>query len=266
MTGDRQRLSRTFDRVAQLYDEVRPGYPEALFDDLVALSALPDRGCILEVGCGTGQATAPLARRGYRILALEPGANLAAVSRRNLAAFSEVEVRERSFEEWELEARPFDLVVAATSFKWVDPAIRYWKAGEALRSGGCAALFWNAHVYVPEEDRFFDDVQAIYRRYLPDSVGRPSLGSELPTTIDQGFAESGMFEQVAVRQYPWTEWYDTGRYIKLLQTFSEHIALPEKERASLLREVAALIDSGFGGRLVKHQVAVLQLARRLPAV
>ena len=262
MTVDRERFAGTFDRAAEMCDEVRPGYPKALFDDLCELAAIPERGRILEIGCGTGQATMPLAERGYRILCLEPGANLAAVARRNLAAFPEVEVRERRFEEWEVEPASFDLLIAATSFKWADPAVKYGKAGEALRAGGCAALFWNAHVYVPGEDRFFDDVQAIYARYLPETVDRPALQSELPTTAESGFIETGLFDEAAVRQYPWTETYETARYIKLLQTFSEHIALPEDARERLLAEIAEMIDGEFGGRVLKHHVAVLQIARR----
>ena len=73
-------------RRRSLYDEVRPGYPEELFDDVVSLSGIPAGGRILEIGCGTGQATVPFARRGYRILCVELGENLAAVARRNLEA------------------------------------------------------------------------------------------------------------------------------------------------------------------------------------
>jgi 2-polyprenyl-3-methyl-5-hydroxy-6-metoxy-1,4-benzoquinol methylase len=62
---------QTFDQEAEFYDEARPGYPEALFDDVVALSAIPEEGRILEIGCGTGQATVPMARRGYHILCIE---------------------------------------------------------------------------------------------------------------------------------------------------------------------------------------------------
>jgi hypothetical protein len=37
MTEDQNRLRTTFDGAALLYDQVRPGYPEELFDDMVAL-------------------------------------------------------------------------------------------------------------------------------------------------------------------------------------------------------------------------------------
>ena len=66
MAEERTKLRGVFDEAALLYHEVRPGYPEELFDDVVALSGIPSGGRILEIGCGTGQATVPLARRGYR--------------------------------------------------------------------------------------------------------------------------------------------------------------------------------------------------------
>jgi len=37
---DRERLRQTFDAAAARYDRVRPEYPGALFDDLVALAEL----------------------------------------------------------------------------------------------------------------------------------------------------------------------------------------------------------------------------------
>ncbi len=74
---ERERLSQTFDRAAESYDRIRPDYPEALFDDLTALAGLRPGDHLLEVGCGTGQATLPLARRGFRVTCVELGAGLA---------------------------------------------------------------------------------------------------------------------------------------------------------------------------------------------
>src|SRR6266542_825941 len=75
----------TFDEVAELYDQVRPDYPAQLFDDLVSLSGLPESGRVLEVGAGTGISTLPLAERGYRVVAVELGDDLAAVARKKLS-------------------------------------------------------------------------------------------------------------------------------------------------------------------------------------
>lgn len=140
---DPGRLRSTFDGVASLYDEVRPGYPERLFDDLASIAGAGSGTRALEIGCGTGQATLPLARRGYRLLGVELGANLAAVARTKLADYPNARVLASSFEEWSPEEGAFDLVVSATAFHWVDPQVRYRKSAQALRPGGSLALIWN---------------------------------------------------------------------------------------------------------------------------
>src|SRR5689334_3964118 len=73
-------LHATFDTVATLYDEVRPGYPDVIIDAVIERSGLPAEGRILEIGCGTGQITRPFAQRGYPILALELGPSLAVLA------------------------------------------------------------------------------------------------------------------------------------------------------------------------------------------
>ena len=171
MAEERDRLRTTFDEAASLYDEVRPGYPEDLFDDIVSLSGIPAGGRILEIGCGTGQATVPLARRGYRIQCIELGENMAAVARRNLERYPNAEVRTGAFEESFLQEGAFDLAVSATAFHWLDPAVAYPKAARALRDGGSLALFWNVHVHSDASEGFFEAAQRIYEREAPRDLG-----------------------------------------------------------------------------------------------
>ena len=70
----REELRQTFGQAAERYDRARPEYPEALFDDLVTLAGLTPGDRLIEVGCATGKATRPLARRGFRITCVELGA------------------------------------------------------------------------------------------------------------------------------------------------------------------------------------------------
>jgi tRNA1(Val) A37 N6-methylase TrmN6 len=95
-----QLRKRSFDAAARLYDRFRPGYPEHLFEDLVQLSGIPEGGRILEIGPGTGQATLPLARRGYSILGIEMGASMARLYRKNLRGFPNAEILNIAFEDW----------------------------------------------------------------------------------------------------------------------------------------------------------------------
>src|ERR1700721_2511303 len=89
----RERLRRTFDDVAEDYQGARPEYPDALYETLIALTGVePGVDALCEVGCASGKATLPLARRGFAIACVELGAALAAEARRNLAGFERVSV------------------------------------------------------------------------------------------------------------------------------------------------------------------------------
>jgi 2-polyprenyl-3-methyl-5-hydroxy-6-metoxy-1,4-benzoquinol methylase len=122
----------TFDGVAALYGGVRPVYPEPLFNDIIAFAGLAATDRILEIGCGTGQATQGFARRGFSILALDPGSDLIGIARENLADFPNIHFEESTFEAWQSEMSAFKLVVAAQSFHWVAPDIRFAKTASQL--------------------------------------------------------------------------------------------------------------------------------------
>src|SRR5215467_1168367 len=89
---ERERLRETFDQAAESYQQARPDYPGELFDDLIQAAGLAPGDRLLEVGCATGKATVPLARRGFRITCIELGADLAAEARRNLGSFPRVTI------------------------------------------------------------------------------------------------------------------------------------------------------------------------------
>ena len=96
----RDSFKTTFDEVAELYDKVRPGYPDEILKTIIKGSSLPKNASILEVGPGTGQITLPFAERDYQILGLELGENLAQVARRKFANFPKVTIETIALEDW----------------------------------------------------------------------------------------------------------------------------------------------------------------------
>ncbi|GLW09600.1 methyltransferase type 11 [Microtetraspora sp. NBRC 13810] len=231
-----------------------------MFDDLLG-SAGP--GCrVLEIGCGTGQATAPLAESGCRVVAVELGAEMAAVARRNLARFPGVEVVTAAFEEWPLPREPFDVVVSATAFHWIDPAVRVTKAADALRPGGLLATVATHHVAGGSAE-FFAEVQDCYERFDPATP--PGLRLTAAAGIPRDGEEvrrSGRFGPVAFHRYEWELTYATAEYLDLLRTYSGHLALLAAARDGLLACVGGLIDGRYGGSVTKRYLTELRLAQR----
>jgi SAM-dependent methyltransferase len=76
----RRRLRTTFTEDAELYDRVRSGYPPELFDDLAELTTVGKDRRVLEIGCGTAQATVPLAWRGCHVVAVELGEQMVGIA------------------------------------------------------------------------------------------------------------------------------------------------------------------------------------------
>jgi SAM-dependent methyltransferase len=260
---ERQRLAATFDEAADLYHRARPDYPEELFDHLVAVTGLQPGARVVEVGCATGKATLPMLRRGYRVTCVEPGPSLAAAARRNLAAF-DAEVVESRFEDWSPRPGAFALAYAATAWHWVDPAVRYERAAEALAPGGHLALWGTIHVFPRGGDPFFEEIQEVYEAIgdglPPDAVWpRPH---ELPAEFDDVEA-SGLFEPVDVRQFAWETEYTAQEYIDLLNTFSGHIAMDDWQRDRLYGEIRRRLAARPSATLRRGWGLALQIARRI---
>jgi SAM-dependent methyltransferase len=247
---DYVRLRRTFNEDAERYDRARPRYPVAMFDDLAAAGA-PVGARVLEIGCGTGQATVALAERGYRIVAVELGHEMATVARRNLARFDSFEVVTAAFEDWPLPDEPF-------------PTVRVWMSADALRAGGLLATVRTEHIAGGSE-AFFVAVQDCYERFDPATQPglRPRPAADIPED-DRELVSSGRFGAPRFQRYEWELSYTTAEYLDLLLTYSGHRALPAAQRSGLLNCVAGLIDANHGGRVIKRYLTELRVASRLP--
>ena len=258
----RESLRRTFDTAADLYDAARPDYPEQLFDDLVELANLEPGDRLLEIGCATGKATRSLVERGFAVVCVELGAELAARARRNLAGLP-VQIHVAPFETWEGEAESFELVYAATAWHWLDPQIRYRKTHRLLRPDGCLAFWSAAHAFPVGFDPFFTEIQEVY-----DAIGESHPGEWPPPRPDEvpdeaaEIAASGLFEDVRVRRYVWQTTYTADEYVALLDTFSGHIAMEDTKRERLYREIRRRLANRPDPRLRRHWYAILHVARR----
>ncbi|MDQ6901030.1 MAG: class I SAM-dependent methyltransferase [Candidatus Dormibacteraeota bacterium] len=260
----RDRLSSTFDCASDLYQGARPEYPAEVFERLTRIAGLRSGDRLLELGCATGKATLPLAERGFRITCIEPGPQLAAAARRNLAAFPGVDIVAGRFEDWpNRERERFDLVFAATAWHWIDPAVRYSKAWEVLRARGHLAFWAAVHVFPEGGDRFFIEIQDVYDEIgegWPAERSRPRPG-ELKDQSEEIDA-SGLFRTIEVRHFDWEQTYDADGYVELLETFSGHLTMERWQRDRLYGEIRRRLEQRHDRSLRRHWGGVLHIARR----
>jgi SAM-dependent methyltransferase len=264
LSADAPARRASFNAVARLYDEMRPGYPQALFDDLCVLAGLGADSRLLEIGCGTGHATLPLARRGLEIDCVELGEQMAAVAREKLAGFHRVGVVVADFEKWNSDAR-YGLIFSASAYHWLNPKTRMARIAHRLEPGGWIAVWRNHHVRGSGASaEFFLAAQAVYAREAPQLAatftGLRDSGQIEPVGIGEWIA-SGLFEDAQTRVYTAQLEYSAPQYVRLLDTYSDHRTLPDKNRARLFAGLVRLADD-FGGKVTREQAVILEMARK----
>jgi SAM-dependent methyltransferase len=258
--SERHDLRAGFDQAAETYQRTRPVCPSQLFDDLARLARLGPGARVAEIGCGTGQATVPLAERGLAVTAVELGAGLAAVARRRLAGFPAAHVLTTSFEDWDPHGARFDAVVAFNSLHWIDPRLRYAKPARLLAPGSAMAVAGCQWAQPADTEQFWADVQQDYR-----AVGYEGGPPPPPEQIGPWHfpAEAAaFFQEVASLRYPFQVSYSAGDYLDILATQSGTRALGQAGSAELLSRVRNRLRSLGSPRLTATFVGFLAIGRR----
>ncbi len=187
---------------------------------------------------------------------LDIGSDLAAVAAAKFRESNNIRIIVSPFEDWKPNGQLYDLIIAATSFHWVDPAVAYVKSAALLKPAGALAVFSNKHV--KNNEGFFAAVQDVYRELSPSMTNTTGNVEENL----QALPGEEHFEEPIFRSYPWSMEYSTSQYIDLLSTYSDHINLPDAERKALFTGIANLINREYGDCLLKHYEAVLTLRRK----
>jgi hypothetical protein len=123
---------------------------------------------------------------------------------------------------------------------------------------------WSAvHVFPEGGYPFFAELQHVYDEIgesRPENAAWPRPG-ELPDDREE-IEGSGLFEDIVVRHFDWEVVYDADWYLRLLDTFSGHIAMEPWQRDRLYGEIRRRLGQRAGARLRRHWGPVLQVARR----
>jgi hypothetical protein len=126
--------------------------------------------------------------------------------------------------------------------------------------------FWNEHVATDADGGFFAASQEVYAREAPGIFNGDYGGPPRPEVLPDRGGEiygSGLFSPVARRStYLWEQDYDAEGYLRVLDTYSGHIALAEETGTRLYEGISRLIRVKYGGSIVKGYVTSLYVVRK----
>jgi len=265
-----------FDDVAADYDRFRPDHPPVLVDAACEAAGLGPESRVLEVGPGTGKLTVALARRGFRIDAVDPGARLVELARSHVG--SEVQFHVTRFEDVDLPSATFDAVFSAAAFHWIDPSVGWAKVARLLRPGGTLALLGSALDGVRNE--LDDDFHAAFREVLGEAwwqrdpyvvwegaFSRRGNVSELwGWLMDRDLASADaadLFTDVDMLTAPVPRSESADEVVALIRTTSAYLRLDGPARGRLEGRLRESIER-VGGICRSVELATLVLARTRP--
>jgi SAM-dependent methyltransferase len=277
-----RRYGRVFDEIADEYDRHRPAYPDELIDQACRVAGIGSDDRVLEVGCGTGQLTRSLARRGLRVTALEPGPHLLSLARRNLDGVAGVEFVNAGFEDARPGGERFRAVFSASAFHWVDPEVSWQRAADVLVPGGTLALVQYVGLVEGRSRQDQDAILAAIRTVAPQVADGWPAYRDLDATLagierrrdnisqawswlggyDLGQEDAGrLFGEVQAAVVPQLSEYTPDGLGAVVRTLSFHARLSPDQRQALDREYEA-IHQRLGRPIRVSTLAVLLTAAR----
>lgn len=180
-------FEQRFGQAAEAYSAFRPEYPPLIFEHILAVIPAERRNCAMDLGAGTGKATAELAKHFPRVIAVEPDPLMAEKLRETEPR---AEVRLATAEECQQAPASIDLVNCATSLHWMDVQRVMESVTRWLRAGGILAVYGSEFPRAPEAvhriiraefrehwDRFRDE--RLRRKEFPQSIVRAAPGMAL---------------------------------------------------------------------------------------
>lgn len=260
-----------FNDIVENYNNIRPEYPLALFDDIFKYLGLTTQKSALEIGAGTGKATKPFLDAGYDVTAVELGSNMADFLSKRYNGYKGFQVVVSSFEDAILQENSYDLIYAASAFHWVDAKIGCPKALRLLKDGGTIALFrYNA--IAADGDELYDEIQAVYDKYYysyytsssrPVKKSREDFLKKSEIYISYRFSDLADygFQDIAMKFYDGARTYSADEYITLLETMSDHKSLPDNNRQSLYAGIKKAIIK-HGGKHTVNYIFQLYMGRK----
>jgi SAM-dependent methyltransferase len=245
------------------YEAARPGYPDALFQDIISYAGLNPDARILEIGAGPGQATACFVKNQYDLTALEISDKQVQFLKGKFSHCPLFHCECSTFEDYICDPETYDVVFSATAFHWIQPEVGYPKAFNLLKDDGVVAVFWHMASIVEPQTEMLKQIREIYRSFAPeldDYVSLDEAESLHQLRISQ-IQTQQLFHDPITKIYRWDDEYSTERYLKLMNSYSDFHSIGVGNQKAILKHVADYIGNN-GGKIVIPQEVRLYMAKK----
>ncbi len=234
-----------FDENVVLYDKFRPTYGTKIFEDILSYSKITQSSKILEIGCGTGNATLPIIQTGAEVTAVEIGENLSQYTAQKFSKYSNFHVIHSAFEDFQTHTK-YDLIFSATAFHWIKPDKSYIKCKDLLKQDGVLAVFWNTPRISRKNVVLYEEIQGLYQNFMPNAQEEKELLLESKWYTQRcndlnGFLKENGYLNCIFKIYQGTRVFSADEYIGLLQTYSNHMALPPNVQTPFFEKIHSAI-------------------------
>lgn len=254
------------------YDAVRPRYPRPAVTGILAQG--PDSPQVVELGAGTGILTRQLLDRGARVVAVEPSPPMLGIllsssqemlgpesaerprtarTRSRSRAQATVEARCAPAEQTGLPGGCADIVVAAQSWHWFDPAAAQAEAARLLGGQGVLALIWN---YLDTAD---PTAHRLTRMMRAGDVYRPEWQPTLAPAL---------FCSVQSTEYRWQRTLTVAELFRYATTLSSWLSADDAERTRRRANLTDYLHGELGladdDAVELPQITALHTARARP--
>lgn len=260
---ERKKESELFNLMADYYDTYRPGYPGEIVSAIIRKANLVGGSRLLEVGSGSGKATAQFAGNGFEMTCIDPGVDLVSLGN---ARFKGENVRfiASRFEDYAAPPAYYDAIFSAQAFHWVPQPIGYIKCAALLKKQGCLALFWNIDLFGDTEtDRALWAILNKYDGFVACMSERDY--AKRTEAIAAGIAQSGVFSQPEILRVIWEKEYSAEAYFGYLLTSQVFFQKPDEIKQACRAKLAQL-SARSDGVIRRHYTCELYMAQNISKI
>lgn len=195
--------SARFDGNERYYADYRPGYGDEVSAFLVDHFEIDASDRVLDLGCGTGQLTLPLAANAGSVVAMDPNETMIVEGRRRAAnaGVENIDWRIRSDTDIEAELGPLRLTTMGRSFHWMEQVATLDRLQAITENGGGVAIVDDIEWLTQGQDPWQTEVYSVVEAFLDDVPPRSDPAEiEYENPWDELLADRG-FSDVEITTF-----------------------------------------------------------------